>query len=458
VINNLGSNNGGLGAADFDFYFGNPGDKPFTGDFNDNGQDTVGLHRESTGFVYYRNTLTTGIADNAFFFGNPGDQIITGRWAQNPNPGPDTVGIFRPSDGRFYLRFSNSQGNANVDFAYGNSDMAAVAGEFGSFPPPTGNVLSISGTQFLLDGAPFDMWGVRVSSASQDQALTNDLISNLDDYLAHGVNTITVFYMGSSGGSDDPFSNDGTSIDAGDQSRMLQIIDAADQRNMVVVVGIFYQKVVAADKNLSGWTASQEAVRTVVNALEASGYRNVIINIANEQNSSSYSDDPWSRVRNTVDLIAMCNIVHTEAPGLLCGGGGYDKTRNDDIAASADIDAVLMDNCKGCGSDTGLEMYDDLAAQGLNTKPIVNVEQFGGWTKNFLPPGVFPQTEKDAYFVEVDDALAQSGLYTFLHNNPWFQGPSTGNPVRFDLAGLGTSGDPGVAWYFEYVSETVLGL
>ena len=142
VINELGSNDGGLGAADFDFYFGDVGDKPFTGDFNNNGQDTVGLHRESTGFVYYRDTLTTGNADNDFFFGDPGDQIITGRWAQNPTPGPDTVGIFRPSNGTFYLRFSNSQGNADVSFAYGNSNMAAVAGDFGNLPggdaPPPG--------------------------------------------------------------------------------------------------------------------------------------------------------------------------------------------------------------------------------------------------------------------------------------------------------------------------------
>ncbi len=143
VINKLGANDGGLGAAAFDFYFGNQGDKPFTADFNNDGVDTVGLHRESTGFVYYRNTLTTGVADNDFFFGDPGDQIISGRWVQNLEPGPDTVGIFRPSQGRFYLRFSNSQGNADVDMPYGNADMAAVAGDFGSLPggdpAPPGN-------------------------------------------------------------------------------------------------------------------------------------------------------------------------------------------------------------------------------------------------------------------------------------------------------------------------------
>jgi len=151
-------NDGGLGAADFDFFFGDVGDKPFTGDFTDNGQDTVGLHRESTGFVYYRNTLTTGNANNNFFFGDPGDQIITGRWAQNLNAGPDTVGIFRPSQGHFYLRFSNSQGNADVDFQYGNSNMSAVAGNFGALPggdpapppPPTTSTSTTSTTSTTL--------------------------------------------------------------------------------------------------------------------------------------------------------------------------------------------------------------------------------------------------------------------------------------------------------------------
>lgn len=134
IINKLGSNDGGLGSAETDFYFGDFGDKPFVGDFNNDGQDTVGLHRESTGYVYYRNTLTTGVADNEFFYGNPGDQVFAGRWAQNPTPGPETVGLFRPSQGHFYLRFENSQGNANEDFPYGNQDMIAVNGYFGNLP------------------------------------------------------------------------------------------------------------------------------------------------------------------------------------------------------------------------------------------------------------------------------------------------------------------------------------
>ena len=66
IINELGSDDGGLGAAEFDYYFGNPGDKPFAGDFDADRIDTVGLHRESTGLVYFRNSHTQGNADAQF--------------------------------------------------------------------------------------------------------------------------------------------------------------------------------------------------------------------------------------------------------------------------------------------------------------------------------------------------------------------------------------------------------
>ena len=71
IINKLGTNDGGLGAADYSYVFGNPGDQPFVGDFNGNGQDTPGLHRATTGLVYYRNTNTQGIADNQLHLRRP---------------------------------------------------------------------------------------------------------------------------------------------------------------------------------------------------------------------------------------------------------------------------------------------------------------------------------------------------------------------------------------------------
>ncbi|MGI9584794.1 MAG: hypothetical protein ACR2N7_04320 [Acidimicrobiia bacterium] len=144
IVNKLGTNNGGLGPADYSFVFGNPGDNPFAGDFDGDGITEVGLHREATGFVYYRNTLTTGNAHNSFFFGDPGDRFVAGDWSEADivalaaGP-PDTPAIFRPGDATFYFRDSNSQGNATAVLPFGAPSFVPVAGDTGSAPLQLGH-------------------------------------------------------------------------------------------------------------------------------------------------------------------------------------------------------------------------------------------------------------------------------------------------------------------------------
>ena len=128
ITDTLGEN-GGIFVAERDYYFGNPGDKPFVGDFDGDGFETIGLHRESTGFVYFRNTHTQGVADNSFFFGNPGDRLVAGDWGIVD--GVDTPAVFRPAGTIFYFRHTNTQGNADSQFAWGSSGWLPVAGNFG---------------------------------------------------------------------------------------------------------------------------------------------------------------------------------------------------------------------------------------------------------------------------------------------------------------------------------------
>jgi len=128
IINKLGANDGGLGPADFSFLFGNLGDKPVVGDWDGDGVDEIGLHRESTGLFYYRTTLTTGIADDQFFFGDPGDRFVAGDWGIVD--GVDTPAVFRPSNTTFYFRHNNTQGNADAQIVWGKSSWLPVAGPF----------------------------------------------------------------------------------------------------------------------------------------------------------------------------------------------------------------------------------------------------------------------------------------------------------------------------------------
>lgn len=154
VINNLGT-----AFAEFSYYFGQPGDRPFAGDFDDDGTDTVGLYRQSSGFVYFTNATPgdNGVAptDNSFFYGNPGDRILAGDW---DGDGDDSVGIYRPSGHTFYLSLENQLGNADIVLDFGEGTWLPTAGEFGP-PPPCGEFAS-----FALTGTGDDVVSVGASA------------------------------------------------------------------------------------------------------------------------------------------------------------------------------------------------------------------------------------------------------------------------------------------------------
>ncbi len=127
IANVLGENDG-VFVADYDFFFGVPGDRPFVGDFDGDGTDTVGLHREATGFVYFTNDVApqqfAGTA-TSFFYGNPGDVITAGDWNGD---GVDTVAILRATDNNFYMRFSNSHGPAQATMPVPAGAWSVVSG------------------------------------------------------------------------------------------------------------------------------------------------------------------------------------------------------------------------------------------------------------------------------------------------------------------------------------------
>jgi hypothetical protein len=126
VINHLGSGDSGLGAADYSYYFGNPGDAPFMGDWNGDGIDTPGLRRNSNGFVYLRHSNSQGVGEVEYFYGDSGDLVFSGDW---DGDGDDTLGLYRPSNGTVYLRNTNTTGNADSSFGVGG-EMQATGGDF----------------------------------------------------------------------------------------------------------------------------------------------------------------------------------------------------------------------------------------------------------------------------------------------------------------------------------------
>jgi hypothetical protein len=132
------------------FYFGNPGDTPFMGDWNNTGEDTPGLFRRSDGFAYLRFSNTQGAADWTYFFGNPSDVPLVGDF---DGDGLDTVSIYRASEQRVYISNKlgsngGSLGPADHSYIFGNPSDVPFVGDFdgdgidtvGLHRPSTGEV------------------------------------------------------------------------------------------------------------------------------------------------------------------------------------------------------------------------------------------------------------------------------------------------------------------------------
>ena len=130
------------------FLFGDPQDVPFMGDWNCDGIDTPGLYRQSDGFVYLRNSNTTGVADITFFFGDPDDVPIAGDFNGD---GCDTVSIYRPSEARFYIINKLGENGGGLGFAefsylYGNLGDVPFTGDW------TGDGVDTPGLRRPSDG------------------------------------------------------------------------------------------------------------------------------------------------------------------------------------------------------------------------------------------------------------------------------------------------------------------
>ena len=116
-------NTNATGFADVQINYGLPGDYPVVGDWDGDGDATIGIYRNGT--FYLRNSNTIGFADIVFPFGAPGDQPVAGDWN---NDGIDTIGVYR--NGTFYLRNSNSAGTPSAIFSLGVAGDVGIAGDW----------------------------------------------------------------------------------------------------------------------------------------------------------------------------------------------------------------------------------------------------------------------------------------------------------------------------------------
>ena len=146
------------------------------------------------------------------------------------------------------------------------------------------NVFSVRGDQVCLNGVPFKVIGLRCSNALISDNTTDDLIKQLPNYRDHGINTVSVFFMGSRYGDVKGYLPD-ASLNPIYADRMGQIIEAADKQGMIVVVGCLYWSDSKAKEDLVGKWKQADANRAIENTvrwLNQKDYRNVFVDVDNE--------------------------------------------------------------------------------------------------------------------------------------------------------------------------------
>lgn len=125
---------------------------------------------------------------------------------------------------------------------------------------------SVQEDEVLLNGQPFKIIGLRCSNALLTDAATQELVDQLPQYRSSGINTVSVFFMGSRFGDVKGYRPDAT-LDPRYAARMGRIVQAADRLGMVVIVGCLYWSDSRAKDELVGVWRQEDANRAVANTV-----------------------------------------------------------------------------------------------------------------------------------------------------------------------------------------------
>ena len=161
------------------------------------------------------------------------------------------------------------------------------------------HVFSVKDQKVYINGNEFKVIGLRCSNALVSDADTKELIDNLDVFKSFGVNTVSVFFMGSRFGDVKGYRPD-ASLDPIYATRMANIIEEADRRSMIILVGCLYWSNSRAKEDLGHWKQehANKAVTNTVRWLNEHNYRNIFVDPDNEGMASR--ETGWS-IKKMID-------------------------------------------------------------------------------------------------------------------------------------------------------------
>lgn len=299
-----------------------------------------------------------------------------------------------------------------------------------------GHVFGVRDGRTTLDGKPFLVAGLRLSNALISDAATAQLIANLHAFQRYGVNTVSVFFMGSRFGDVKGYRPD-ASLDPLYAARMARIIEAADRRAMVVLVGCLYWGDSRA--RYAHWTQREAnaAVANTVRWLSQHNYRNVFVDVDNE--------------------------------GMALFGAGFDNRQLVLAAKQADPKTIVGANFKGQPPpEADLALHHSNRAPG---KPYIESEgspkvtplagkDSGYWGRYSKQAGLYQYINIGLYTPEMIRSQIEETRQHFQRGegymlaSTWLQCVPPAGPNHAP-GGDGSPQNPGIRWWLEALQSLV---
>ena len=156
------------------------------------------------------------------------------------------------------------------------------------------------------------LWAYPDTGRWDPERNTREFVAAMPEWRRHGLLSFTINLQGGSPqgySQDQPWHNSGFhpdgSLRADYLARLERILDRADQLGMVPIVGYFY---FGQDQRLDGEAAVRRAVRDATTWLLEKGYRNVLVEIANECDNRKY-EQPAIQAPRVHELVTLAQSI-----------------------------------------------------------------------------------------------------------------------------------------------------
>jgi hypothetical protein len=247
--------------------------------------------------------------------------------------------------------------------------------------------VSLDGRRFKINGAitypgqtaEGKLMNVRmVNSVFEDRnrpwfdpnANTGEFVDRMREYVGLGVRAFTVSFQGGDpgyeGANNSAFLRNGD-LQSAYLTRVGRVIERADGLGAIIILSLYYQR---QDQRLQDEQAVRAGVANAVDWIRNKGYRNVILEIANEYGHRGFDH---AVLRTDAGIAGLIRLAHTRYPALLVSASYVRSGRTTSQVAAASNLILVHFNDLGI---SGIPDHVRALRNAYPNKPIVCNEDF----------------------------------------------------------------------------------